>query len=79
MLKMSKSDLNLIADPDMFIFFEEGMTGGVFCISNRCSQANNKYLKSYHTKQVLKHTIYLEANDLFSYTMSKFLQIIGFK
>ena len=76
---MSKADLNFITDPDMFMFVEEGMTGGVFCISNKYSQANNKYLKSYHTKQVLKHTIYLEANNLFSYTMSKFLQIIGFK
>ena len=41
---------------------------GVSYISNRYSQANNKYLKSCISKQESKH-IYLEANNLYDYAM----------
>ena len=47
MVNMTKVILELILYPDMYIFFEKGMGGGVSYISNRCSRANNKYLKSY--------------------------------
>ena len=56
---MTKVKLKLISDPDMYIFFETGMRGGVFYISNRYSKANNKYLKSYDPKQESKYVIYL--------------------
>ena len=46
MLNMRKVELELIQDPEIYIVFEKGMTGGVFYISNRYSNANNKYLKS---------------------------------
>ena len=32
------------------LFFERGMRGGVYYISNRYSQANNRSLKSYDPK-----------------------------
>ena len=35
MLNMTKIKLELISDPDMYIFFEKGMRGGVSYISNR--------------------------------------------
>ena len=47
MLNMTKVELKLISDPDVFIFFEKGMRGGVSYISNRYSKAGNMYLKSY--------------------------------
>ena len=47
MLKMTKIKLELIWDLDMFIFFEKGTRGGISYISNRYSEANNKYWKSY--------------------------------
>ena len=50
MLNMTKVELELIADLDMYLFFEEGMRGGVLYISKRYSKANNKYLKSYDPK-----------------------------
>ena len=63
----------------MYIFFEKGTRGGVSYISNRYSKANNKYLKSYDPKQESKHIIYLDANNLYGYAMSKFLPTGGFE
>ena len=53
--------------------------GGISYISNRYSKANNKYLKSYDPKQKSKHIIYLDANNLYDYAVSKFLPTSGFK
>ena len=74
MLKMAKIKLELITDPDMYIFFEIGTRGGVSYISNRYSKAKNKHLKSYDPRQESKHIIYLDANNLYGYAMSKFLR-----
>ena len=51
MLKMTKIKIELVSDPDMYIFFEKGTRCGIFYISNWYSKANNKYLKSYDPKQ----------------------------
>ena len=79
MLDMTKVKLEIIPDPDLCILFEKGTRGGVSYISNRYSKANNKYLKSYDPKQESKHIIYLDANNLYGYAMSKFLPTSHFK
>ena len=73
MHKMTKIKLELITNPDMYIFFEKGRRGGISYIFNRCSKAKNKYLKFYDPKQESKHIIYLDAYNLHGYAMSKFL------
>ena len=50
---MTKVKLEFISDPAMYIFFDKGIRGGVYYISNIYSKANNKYLKSYDPKQKL--------------------------
>ena len=50
MLKLNDIEFELILDPDMYIFFDKGKRGGISCISNRYSKANNKYLKLYDPK-----------------------------
>ena len=50
MLKMTKVKVELITDPDMFIFFEKGTRDGISYISNRYSKANNKYLNILYTQ-----------------------------
>ena len=79
MLKMTKIELELVPDPDMYILFEKGTRGGISYISNRYSKPKNKYLKSYDPKQESKHTIYFDINNLYGSAMSKFLPIWGFK
>ena len=76
MLKVTKIEHKFISDYDMYIFFEKDTRGEIF---NRCSIANNKYLKSYDQKQEPKHIIYLDANSSYGYTISKFLQTSAFK
>ena len=53
--------------------------GKISDISSEYSKANNKYLRSYDPKQESKHIIYLDANDLYSRTMSKFLPTSRFE
>ena len=79
MLNMTKIELELISDPDMYIFFEKDAIGRFSYSFNRYSKDSNKYLKSYDPKQESKHIIYLDANGFYGYAMSKFLPTSGFK
>ena len=79
MLYMTKVELELIPDSDMYLFFEKGTRGGVSYVSNKYSKASNKFLKSYDPKQKSKHIMYLDVNNLYGYAMSKFLPTSGFK
>ena len=79
MLNMTKVELGLIPDPDIYLFFQKGMRAGVSYISNIYGKASNKYLKPYDRKQKSKHIIYLYANNLYDNAMSRFLLTSGFK
>ena len=79
MLKMTKNELEFIPNPDMYISFDKGKRGRISYISNRYSKANNNYLKSYDPKQESKHIVYLDANNLYGYAISKFLPTSGLK
>ena len=46
MLKMTKNELELILDHDMYIFSENGTRGGIYHVSHRYSKVNNRYLES---------------------------------
>ena len=47
MLKMTKVELEKISNPDIHLFIERGMRGGISCASKRHSEANNKYCPDY--------------------------------
>ena len=50
LLKITKIELEIIPDPDMYIFLEKGTRGGISYIFNRHNKVNNKCLKSYDLK-----------------------------
>ena len=78
MLKMIKIELEFIPEPDIDIFFEKSTRGGISYISKKYSKANNKHLKPHDAKQESEH-IYLDANNLYGYAMSKFISTSVFK
>ena len=79
MLKMTNIKLELMTEVDMFQFIEKGMRGGVSYISNRYGKANNKYMKEYNEKEPSRYVCYLDANNLYGYSMSQYLPTGNFK
>ena len=72
---MAKVKANLTSGANMHLFFEKGMIGCVSYISQKYSEANNKYLKSYDPKKKKKKSqnIYSHTKNFHDYVMSKFL------
>ncbi|KMQ83424.1 hypothetical protein RF55_20086 [Lasius niger] len=78
-LKMSEVELELLTDPDMYLFVEKGIRGGISVISQRYSQANNMYMESYDRKKESTYIMYLDANNLYGWAMSQALPTHDFK
>ena len=79
MLKMTDIKLELMVDIDMFQFIEKGLRGGISYIANRYGKANNKYMKEYDEKVPSKYIMYLDANNLYGWSMSQYLPTGGFR
>ncbi len=72
MLKYTKIELDLISDPNMYQMIErEGIRGGISSIMKRYSKANHKYLKDYDPQKPSQYIMYLDANNLYGWAMSK--------
>ncbi len=71
MLKYTEIELDLISDSDMYLMIEKGIRGGVSSIMERYSKANHKYLDDYDPEKPSQHILYLDANNLYGWAMSK--------
>ena len=78
-LKMTKVELELLADIDMLLMVEKDATGGIFQSIHRYSKANNKYMKNYDRDIVSSYLMHLDANNLYRWAMSQKLAVNGFK
>ena len=58
---------------------EEGTRGGIWQAIHRYAKANNKYMKNYDKDIISSYLMYLDANNLYGWTMSQKLPINGFK
>ena len=76
---MTKDDLELILDSDIYLWFEKGMRARVTYISKRYSKANKKYLKCFDPKQESRRIIYLDVYKWYCFAMHTFLPISEFK
>ena len=80
LLKCTKVKLELLTDIDMHLFIEKGMRGGISMVSKRYSKANNPYVKSSYDKDgEIVYILYLDANNLYGWSMSHSLPYRGFK
>ena len=63
----------------MLLMVEEGIRGGMYHAIQRYAKANNKYMKNYDKKEESSYIQYLDANNLYGWSISQKLPVSGFK
>lgn len=79
MLKYTKVELELLTDFDMIKFFKNGIRGGISQCTERKHIANNKYLPNYNPDEMPSFISYLDATNLYGFSMSQMLPTGGFE
>ena len=78
MLKMTKVELDLISDPEMFNMMDRMKRGGLcFVGSMRHVKANNKYLEDFDPSKPSTYIMYWDANNLYGWAMIQPLPYSG--
>ena len=87
MLKMTKIELDLISDQDVYLFLMDTIRGEICQINKKYLKADNKYIRNQYdewknkkiskkfknklkTNDLNKCLLYLDANNLYEYSMS---------
>ena len=78
-LKKTGVELELLTYLEMHLFVDRGMRGGISMVSKRCAKANNAMLPDYDPSKPNNYIIYLDANNLYGWAMSKPLPKRDFK
>ena len=81
MLKMTGIELELLEDGqiDMLLMIEKGIRGGISNAFKRYAKANNKFMQKYDPKLKSSFIVYLDANNLYGWAMSKPLPVGKFE
>lgn len=73
MLKFTKVKLELLTDLEMYHFFRKGIRGGVSVCVERKAIANNQFVPNYDPSQPKEFIAYLDATNLYGYSMNQYL------
>ena len=71
LLKCTNIELEQITEPDMYLFIEKGLRGGISMVSHRHAQANNLQMQNYDPEQPTSFLQYLDSNNLYGWAMSQ--------
>ena len=78
-LKFTNAKLELLTQPDMYLFIERGIRGGISVISHRFGEANNPDLKTYDKTKPTSYLAFFDCNGLYSWALSQPLPIRDFQ
>ncbi|XP_055310959.1 uncharacterized protein LOC129573854, partial [Sitodiplosis mosellana] len=78
MLKYTEVEIQLLTNIDMLLFIERGIRGGISQCSKRYATANNKYMDDFDPSRDTNYLIYLDANNLYGWSMMQHLPINEF-
>ena len=76
---MTGVELELLTDSNMLLMVEEGIRGGISQVSHGYAKANYKYMENYDKNEESSFLMYLDANNLYGYTMTEKLPVGNFK
>ena len=69
-LKRTEVELELLTNVDMLLMVEKGIRGGICHAIHRYVKANNLYMKNYDKSKESSFIQYLDANNLYGWTIS---------
>ena len=78
-LKEARVKFELLIDIYLLLMVEKGIRGLICHAIHRYAKANNKYLKNYDKNTESSYLMYLDAYNLYGWTMSQKLPVNGFK
>lgn len=78
-LKYTGVKLELLTDPDKYLFFEAGIRGGISVISHRYARANNPHVEGYNPSKPDSYIMLYDSNALYSWALCQPLPRCNFQ
>ena len=76
---MTKIELELLFDPEQFLFVENSIRGGMSVVCHRHATAKNVFVPNYNPYDPTSWILFVDANNLYGHAMSEPLPTGNFK
>ena len=78
-LKYTGVKLEIPMDPDMHMFFDRDLTGGISIVADHYARANNPDVEGYDPQQPKTYINLVDCNNQYGHAMRQFLPTHGFE
>ena len=78
-LRFSQVSLELLSKLNHYLFITRGIRGGLSMVSHRYAAANHRFMRRHDPNQDSKFLIYLDANNLYGWSMKEPLPYRDFR